>query len=119
MAGFDQHLQHAVRNEDSAHFAAEGGDHAWAIALLYYAAFHLVSAYFVQKGLQTPAPEVLEERMLADASLRPALGLFRLLRVYQENALLYCYPFDHEEYHQIRAEVYQPCASHVMQQIRT
>ena len=52
MATKEQHLQQVAQNESLAQKLSDLDEFGWALTLLFYGAVHLLSAYFVQRGLR-------------------------------------------------------------------
>jgi hypothetical protein len=63
MATKEQHLAQVEKNEALAQHLAGNEEFAWALTLIFYAAVHLISVYFAQRGAQFKTHAARENAM--------------------------------------------------------
>ena len=69
MATKEEHLAEVARNEALAAKLSELGEFGWGLTLLFYAAVHMMSAYFVQSGSRFTTHAAREVAMRRDRTL--------------------------------------------------
>jgi HEPN domain-containing protein len=119
MASVVEHIEQAVRNENLAAVVEEHGDRDWAVVMLFYAALSLVQAFFVQNGIIVRYHSQRDAEIEKSPDLNLVAASYRALKLHSENARYDCYRFSHEELEEIKTNLYQPLATHVLGLLRT
>jgi uncharacterized protein (UPF0332 family) len=109
----EQHLAQYERNVLISQHLAEASDYDWAVTALFYAALHLVQAWFVTRNFSVGNHRRRDNEMLASTYLQPILDEYRALRTHSENARYNCRLFSQREFEEIRSGSFATVVAHM------
>ena len=115
MPSEEAHKDQAVLNEKMAEVILEHRDFSpgWAVTILFYAARHLLEAYYARSNLHSPS----HTKRLVEMQQRPELSQlaqsYRQLQTDSENARYECHKFTIVAAKQIRDNFYLTITNHI------
>jgi hypothetical protein len=113
LATEEQHLAQFEHNEQIARRLSEAADYDWAVIASFYAALHLVQAYFERTGIRADSHRQRGREILRLDALQGVFEAYTILRQYSEQCRYECRRVSMTEYEAIQTGVFASVVTHL------